>query len=133
MRLYKRKSQKSYVRLFSLFERDLKKYHKVFDNHNYSLHYIVSNHQFSNDADIKVIMHIIGRPLWLYFIHEPFKIKRLLELYSRYFSVKDVSIVRPYKYDRITKFPVANIEIPKIEDRVSFEFFRDSSTWRTEY
>ena len=130
MKPLKRKNQESYVRLLSLFERELKRYHKVFDNDYYSLNYILSREQFTNDVEIRVTMNIIKKPLWLILIDEPYNLKNLLEQYSRYFSVKDVTIVRPFLLSHARKSQ-NEIVLPKIEERISFEFFRDNLSWRT--
>lgn len=130
MRLLKRKNQESYVRLLSLFERELKRYHKVFDNEYYSLHYVLSREQFTNDVEIRVTMNVIKKPLWLILIDEPYNLKNLLEQYSRYFSVKDVTIVRPFLLSHARKSQ-NEIVLPKIEERISFEFFRNNLSWRT--
>ena len=130
MRLLKRKNHESYVRLLSLFERELKRYHKVFDNDYYSLNYILSREQFTNDVEIRVTMNVIKKPLWLILIDEPYNLKNLLEQYSRYFSVKDVTIVRPFLLSHARKSQ-NEIVLPKIEERISFEFFRNNLSWRT--
>ena len=130
MRLLKRKNHESYVRLLSLFERELKRYHKVFDNEYYLLHYVLSREQFTNDVEIRVTMNIIKKPLWLILIDEPYNLKNLLEQYSRYFSVKDVTIVRPFLLSH-TRKSQNEIVLPKIEERISFEFFRNNLSWRT--
>ena len=130
MKPLKRKNQESYVRLLSLFERELKRYHKVFDNEYYSLHYVLRRKQYTNDIEIRVTMNIIKKPLWLILIEEPYNLKNLLEQYSRYFSVKDVTIVRPFLLSHARKSQ-NEIVLPKIEERISFEFFRDNLSWRT--
>ena len=130
MKPLKRKNQESYVRLLSLFERELKRYHKVFDNEYYSLHYVLRRKQYTNDIEIRVTMNIIKKPLWLILIDEPYNLKNLLEQYSRYFSVKDVTIVRPFLLSHARKSQ-NEIVLPKIEERISFEFFRNNLSWRT--
>ena len=130
MKPLKRKNQESYVRLLSLFERELKRYHKVFDNEYYSLHYVLRRKQYTNDIEIRVTMNIIKKPLWLILIEEPYNLKNLLEQYSRYFSVKDVTIVRPFLLSHARKSQ-NEIVLPKIEERISFEFFRNNLSWRT--
>ena len=130
MKPLKRKNQESYLRLLSLFERELKQYHKVFDNEYYSLHYVLRRKQYTNDIEIRVTMNIIKKPLWLILIEEPYNLKNLLEQYSRYFSVKDVTIVRPFLLSHARKSQ-NEIVLPKIEERISFEFFRDNLSWRT--
>ena len=125
MKLYKRKNQESYIKLLVLFETELKMYNKIFDNKNYSLKYIVSRNQFSNSAEIRIIMSIIKKPLWILFVYDPYNLKSILESYCNYFSVKDITIVRPLNFEGSNKISTIIIPTPPIEERVSFEFFRD--------
>ena len=124
MKLYKRKNQESYIKLLVLFENELKRYHKIFDNENYTLNYLVSRNQCSDSVEIKITMSISKKPLWILFIYDPNILKSILESYCNYFSVKEVTIVRPFN------FGGSNIT-PPIEERVLFEFFKDSSSSRT--
>jgi len=129
MKLYKRKDQESYIKLLLLFEMELKKYNKIFDNENYSLSYIVSRDEFSSSAEIRVTMSITKKPLWIIFIYDPRILKRILESYCNYFTVKDVTLVRPFNFGGSNKISTATNPNLPIEERVLFEFFRNSSKW----
>ena len=130
MKLYKRKEQESYLKLLLLFETELKRYNKIFDNEYYSLNYIVSRDQFSNSAEIRVTISITKKPLWILFIHDPRILKSLLESYCNYFSIKDLTIVRSFNFGGSNKISTTVAKPnPPIEERVSFEFFKNSSSW----
>jgi hypothetical protein len=131
MKLYKRKNQESYIKLLVLFENELKRYHKIFDNENYTLNYIVSRDQCSDSVELKVTLSISKKPLWILFIYDPNILKSILESYCNYFSVKEVTIVRPFNFGGSNKTSSDINTAPPIEERVSFEFFRDSRSWRT--
>jgi hypothetical protein len=131
MKPSKRKSLEGYIRLFSLFEKHLKEYHKVFDNDFYKITYIVQRERYSNDARIKVILTILRQPLWVLLISESQNLKSLLENYSRYFSVTDITIVRPFNLKPSKKLIKKPLFQPQtIEERVSFELFIKDSEWR---
>lgn len=131
MKPYTRKSLESYIRILSFFERELKQYDESYNNDFYQINYIVSREQFSNDADIKIILTILKKPFWNNLFNEPFNLKKTLRNYAAYFSITDVTIVRPLSLTiRSNKVKQLLVEIPKLEDRVSFEFFRDNSVWR---
>lgn len=130
MKPSKRKKLDSYIKLFTLFERELKLSHKLYDNDYYYFNYIVSREYFSDKAKIKVILTIFRNPLWDIFQGEPYNLRQILESYCRYFSISDITIVKPYNFligERKSN-PVMS-GIAKIEDRVSFECFRGLETY----
>lgn len=126
-----RKSLASYIRLLRLFETHLKDYHSVFDNDYYKIQYIIQRERYSNDAYIKVIFTILRNPFWKLLVGENENVKVLLENYSRYFSVTDITIVRPLslKHGKREKKSVF-FQIQPIEERVTFDLFMHESRRR---
>lgn len=129
MKPYKRKSPEAYVRLLTLFERELKKYHPVFDGNSYQLNYVISRKKFTNDSEIKVVYSIFKTTIFRGLLKESQNLKRLLENYCRYFSVSEILIVRPYNRKR-EKSSEDEISHTPIEERLSFEMYREPEIWR---
>jgi len=129
MKPYKQKSPEAYIRLLNLFERELKKYHTIFDNDSYQINYVLSRKKYTNDCEIKVVFSIQRTSIFRKLIKESQNLKRLLETYCRYFSVSDILIVRPYTQKR-GKLNGNEIITNPIEERLSFEMYREPETWR---
>lgn len=126
-----RKRLASYIRLLRLFETHLKEYHTVFDNDYYKIYYIIQRERYTNDAYVKIIFTILRNPFWKLLVGETENVKVLLENYSRYFSVTDITIVRPLslKYGKREQKSVL-FQIQPIEQRVTFDLFMHESRWR---
>jgi hypothetical protein len=129
MKPHKQKSPEAYIRLLNLFERELKKYHTIFDNDSYQINYVLSRKKYTNDCEIKVVFSIQRTSIFRKLIKESQNLKRLLETYCRYFSVSDILIVRPYTQKR-GKLNGDEIITTPIEERLSFEMYKEPETWR---
>ena len=126
-----RKSLEGYIRLLKIFERELKVYHRVFANNCYKINYIIKRERYTNDVEIRIVLTILRQSLWKYLIDEPENLKKILENYCAYFSVTDITIVRPVFFqNRHTITQTSIFIIPPIEERVSFDLFMYESTWR---
>jgi hypothetical protein len=119
-------NKRKYFRLFSIFEKGLKNYSKIFEKEDYVLTYVISKTLLSKDYEVSVTLSIRKNPLWARYFDEPRNLKTLLQSYCNYFSIKDVRIIRPFKsFER--KVATPNISIP-LEDRIFFEFFKLQSS-----
>jgi hypothetical protein len=125
-----RKRLESYIRLLRLFEVELKSYHQVFDNDFYKINYIIKRERFSNDAQLKITLTIIKQSLWMFLKNESDSLKGILENYCRYFSVSDITIVRPLLFQTDGKRNKSlHNHIPPIEERVSFDLYMHEPKW----
>jgi hypothetical protein len=129
MKPYKQKSPEAYIRLLNLFERELKKYHTIFENNSYQINYVLSRKKYTNDCEIKVVFSIQRTTIFRKLINESQNLKRLLETYCRYFSVSDILIVRPYRQKRGKSTGDEITTIP-IEERLTIEMYREPEIWR---
>lgn len=118
-----------YIRLLRLFETHLREYHKVFDNDYYKISYIIQRERCTDDAEVKITLTILEKTIWMNLSNESDNLKQMLESYSMYFSVSDITIVRPYllKQGANEKNPH---QIPPIEERVSFNLYVTEVSWR---
>ena len=114
--------RQKYIRLFTIFETELKKYNKVFEKEDYTITYVIGKTILSKDYDIGVTLSIMKNPLWSRFFDEPRNLKQLFQLYCNYFSIKDITIVRPFK--RVYRDAVSAQKVLLLEDRIYFEFFK---------
>ena len=118
--------KEKYYRLFSIFEKGLMNYSKIFEKEDYILTYVISKSILSKDYEVSVTLSIRKNPLWARYFDEPRNLKTLLQSYCNYFSIKNITIVRPFKrFERNVATP--NIPIP-LEDRIFFEFFKHQSS-----
>ena len=118
--------KEKYFRLFSIFEKGLKNYSKIFEKEDYVLTYVISKTLLSKDYEVSVTLSIRKNPLWARYFDEPRNLKTLLQSYCNYFSIKDIRIIRPFKrFERNVATP--HISIP-LEDRIFFEFFKHQSS-----
>jgi hypothetical protein len=118
--------KEKYFRLFSIFEKGLKDYSKIFKIEDYVLTYVISKTLLSKDYEVAVTLSIKKNPLWAKYSDEPRNLKTLLQSYCNYFSIKDIMIIRPFKrFERNVATP--HISIP-LEDRIFFEFFKHQSS-----
>jgi len=115
-----------YYRLFTIFEKELKNYSKIFGKEDYVITYVISKTLLSKDYEVSVTLSIRKNPLWTRYFDEPRNLKTLLQSYCNYFSIKDIRIVRPFKrFQRNVITP--QISLP-LEERIFFEFFKDQSS-----
>ena len=115
-----------YYRLFTIFEKGLKNYSKIFEKEDYVLTYVISKTLLSKDYEVAVTLSIKKNPLWAKYSDEPRNLKTLLQSYCNYFSIKEIMIIRPFKrFERNVATP--HISIP-LEDRIFFEFFKHQSS-----
>ena len=114
--------RQKYIRLFTIFETELKKYNKVFEKEDYTITYVIGKTILSKDYDIGVTLTINRNPLWTRYFDEPRNLKQLFQLYCNYFSIKDIKIVRPFK--RVYRDAVSAQKVLSLEDRIYFEFFK---------
>jgi hypothetical protein len=118
--------KEKYFRLFSIFEKGLKNYSKIFEKEDYVLTYVISKTLLSKDYEVDVTLSIKKNPLWAKYSDEPRNLKTLLQSYCNYFSIKDIRIIRPFKrFERNVATP--HVSIP-LEDRIFFEFFKHQSS-----
>jgi hypothetical protein len=118
--------KEKYFRLFSIFEKGLKNYSKIFEKEDYVLTYVISKSLLSKDYEVAVTLSIKKNPLWAKYSDEPRNLKTLLQSYCNYFSIKEIMIIRPFKrFERNVATP--HISIP-LEDRIFFEFFKHQSS-----
>jgi len=118
--------KEKYFRLFSIFEKGLKNYSKIFEKEDYVLTYVISKTLLSKDYEVAVTLSIKKNPLWAKYSDEPRNLKTLLQSYCNYFSITEIRIVRPFKrFERNVVTP--HISIP-LEDRIFFEFFKNQSS-----
>ena len=122
MKPFKRRSYDAYLRLVSLFEKELKNYHPIFQKDYYSIHYIISREQYTNDSDVTILFKIQRKVLWFELRKEPKNLKEILESYSKYFSITKVIISKPYEFNKRNDLS-RNLIVP-IQERVSFELFK---------
>ena len=125
MKISKKEKRKRYLRLFTIFEEQLKNYHSIFNNDDYSLSYIICRDYFGGEDEIKVILNLHkGVPIRaLNFEH--YNLKSLLSHYCRYFPIKEITIMKSARVETDGRCKDAeSIAIPKIQDRVFFEYFR---------
>jgi len=124
MRKDQEKRNEAIIRIFSLFERELKNYHPVFQNNSYMLNYFVSRTIKPNVLNISVIMTILRSTAWRKGISEPSDVKKELESFSRYFSVDRVMVVRPgLAKEKIEENEMSPNQTTPISQRVFFEMF----------
>lgn len=97
----------------------------MFSNNNYSLSYIICRDYFGNEDEIKVVLKIhTGAPMRA-LNFESYNLKTLLSNYCRFFSIKDIIIMKSARTEiEGNKSDPNSISMPKIQDRVFFEYFR---------
>ena len=122
MRPFIKTGRQRHLRIFTIFETELKKYNKVFEKEDYTITYVIGKSILAQDYDIGVTLTINRNPLWSRYFDEPRNLKYLFQLYCNYFSIKDIKIVRPYK--RVYRDAVTLQKVLPLEDRISFEFFK---------
>jgi hypothetical protein len=114
--------KEKYFRLFSIFEKGLKNYSKIFEKEDYILTYVISKTLLSKDYEVSVTLSIRKNPLWARYFDEPRNLKTLLQSYCNYFSITDIRVIRPFnRFERNVGKP--HIAIP-LEERIFFEFFK---------
>ena len=118
-------NREKYIRLFTIYEKGLKKYHQVFREPNYSLEFIVMKKRCSYDYEIQVIISITKNPLWRIYFDKPREINEILADYSAFFSIKNIRVLRPLQ--KVRNYLNAPISFKPIEERIFFETFRDVS------
>jgi|GEM_PF-6283815 len=120
------KNREKFIRLFSIFESELKNYSKIFEKEDYVITYVISKTLLSKDYEVSVTLSIRKSPLWLNYSGEPRNLKTILQSYCNYFSIKDIRIIRPFKrFERNVATPHISISL---EDRIFFEFFKHQSS-----
>jgi hypothetical protein len=118
-------NREKYIRLFTIYEKGLKKYHRVFRDPNYSLEFIVKKKQFSFDYDFQVVFSITKNPLWRLYFNNPREIKEILTDYSSFFSIKEIRILRPLQ--KVRNYLDEPIPLKPIEERIFYETFSEIS------
>ena len=116
------RGRQKYIKLFTIFETELKKYNTVFEKEDYTITYVIGKSILAQDYDIGVTLTINRNPLWSRYFDEPRNLKHLFQLYCNYFSIRDIKIVRPFK--RVYRDAVTLQKVLPLEDRISFEFFK---------
>jgi len=106
-------------------KKELKKYHQVFRDPNYSLEFIVKKKQFSFDYDFQVIISITKNPLWRLYLKNPREIKEILTDYSSFFSIKEIRILRPLQ--KVRNYLDEPFPLKPIEERIFYETFSEIS------
>ena len=56
--------KKKYLRLFTIFETELKKYNNLFEKEDYTITYVIGKSILAQDYDIGVTLIINRNPLW---------------------------------------------------------------------
>ena len=56
--------RQKYIRLFTIFESELKNYSKIFEKEDYTITYVIGKTILSKDYDIGVTLTINRNPLW---------------------------------------------------------------------
>ena len=118
-------NREKYIRLFTIYEKGLKKYHRVFKEPNYSLEFIVRKRRCSYDYEIQVIISITKNPLWRIYFNKPREINEILTDYSAFFSISDIRILRPLQ--KVRNCLDAPITFKPTEERIFFETFSEIS------
>jgi hypothetical protein len=116
------RGRQKYIKLFTIFETELKKYNTVFEKEDYTITYVIGKSILAQDYDIGVTLTINRNPLWSRYFDEPRNLKHLFQLYCNYFSIRDIKIVRPFK--RVYRDAVSAQKVLSLEDRIYFEFFK---------
>ena len=116
------RGRQKYIKLFTIFETELKKYNTVFEKEDYTITYVIGKSILAQDYDIGVTLTINRNPLWSRYFDEPRNLKHLFQLYCNYFSIRDIKIVRPFK--RVYRDAVSTQKVLSLEDRIYFEFFK---------
>jgi len=125
MKPTKKKKLSCYIKLFKMFESELKNYDSIFSNGNYILNYIVCRDYFGGEDEINVIFKIFPSNSETTISGEKFRLKSVLRNYCKYFSVKDVTVIKSLRAEKAGKIlATKELTIPNIEDRVYFEYFR---------
>jgi hypothetical protein len=125
MSLTKKKRASHYLKLFRVFEAELRNYHPIFGNDDYSLEYVICLDYFGDDNEIRIIfkMHTV-EPMNL-LDGEKYNLKGILRNYCSIFSIDNITVVKSFKFGCYGKpFDKGSYVIPKLEDRVFFEYFR---------
>lgn len=120
------RGKERYYRLFTIFEMGLKSYSKIFEKEDYILTYVVSKTSLSKDYEVSVTLSISKNPLWGRYFDEPRNLKSLLQSYCNYFSIKDITIVRPFK--RFERNTASSLNTLPLEDRIFFEFYKHQNS-----
>jgi hypothetical protein len=118
-------NREKYIRLFTIYEKGLKKYHQVFRDPNYSLEFIVKKKQFSFDYDFQVIISITKNPLWRLYLKNPREIKEILMDYSSFFSITEIRVLQPLQ--KVRNYLEEPITSKPIEERIFYEIFSEIS------
>ena len=118
-------NREKYIRLFTIYEKGLKKYHQVFRDPNYSLEFIVKKKQFSFDYDFQVIISITKNPLWRLYLKNPREIKEILMDYSSFFSITEIRVLQPLQ--KVINYLEEPITSKPIEERIFYEIFSEIS------
>ena len=116
------RGRQKYIKLFTIFETELKKYNTVFEKEDYTITYVIGKSILAQDYDIGVTLTINRNPLWSRYFDEPRNLKHLFQLYCNYFSIRDIKIVRPFK--RVYRDAASAQKVLSLEDRIYFEFFK---------
>jgi hypothetical protein len=124
MRIYQNNTIESIFRLLTLYKTEIKKYDKMFDNDDYQLRYVVNKWILNDKVDIKVLLMVQKRSFWNKIVEDPYKVKKTLENYCKYFSLSETSLVRPYSFHcKKSKENSAIFHKLDIKKRVSFEYY----------
>ena len=75
------RGRQKYIKLFTLFETELKKYNTVFEKEDYTITYVIGKSILAQDYDIGVTLTINRNPLWSRYFDEPRNLKYLFQLY----------------------------------------------------
>jgi hypothetical protein len=125
MKLTKKKKRECYVRLFKMFESELKNFDTLFSGENYILNYIVCRDYFKGEDEISLIFKIYPNPSAIITTEEKYNLKQLLQSYSSIFSIKNITVIKSLRAEKEGKnYPTSELEIPKLEERIYFEYFR---------
>jgi hypothetical protein len=111
------KAEQGYVKLVSLFERELFRYRPHYTKEDFSIQYIIQKRRFSKLYDIQLLIQIKNRKIWREFRSNPNEFKKSIKRFATIFSIDEVRIIRS------SEFPPLPTEEQPIEKRVSFEYY----------
>ena len=108
-----------------MFESELKNYDELFKDDNYILNYIVCRDYFGGEDEIRILFKTLPKPTEGILTGKGYNLKTLLQNYCKYFSIKEVTVLKSLRVEQEGKrYTSSSLVIPKIEDRVYFEYFR---------
>jgi hypothetical protein len=125
MSLTKKKRASHYLKLFRVFEAELKNYHPLFNNNDYNLEYVICLDYFGDDNEIRIIFKMLTSEPMNLLDGEKYNLKGILSNYCSIFSIDNITIVKSFKFGSGgVNSDSKNYVEPELENRVFFEYFR---------